>query len=131
MRYETLRTYRKSRKIGYWPSEEELDAMSWKERANATRDCQYEVPYTDYTFVDGSLSHMSDGSEDFSVSRGHELTYKTLYGWYGKYNKGGHKVWEEITSIKVNRNVKPALIKMWAQETCLTYKALDIQVRAY
>ena len=127
MRYETLRIYGTSNKIGWWPTEEDYEGLDWKQKAVLRRDCQYEVNYTDYIFVDGEFSHMADGTEDFTVSRISSLTWKDIYLWKGRRQSGGKRWWEKEDTLKVRRGTAPRLIKMYYQQLMFCDYEMDVR----
>lgn len=77
-----------------------------REREIAT---QYEIEYREY---DESGNLVATGTEDFSRERAMQLDTKWVWVWDGKkLNRGGHRSFECMGTVKINLNSKAEVMK--------------------
>lgn len=83
MQYELIRVYK-------WFQKECLNPKA------DYKDRYYEVPYFEYSIIDGEMYPHQSGTEDFTYDRLKSMRGYAVKTWNGEsYNKGGHKWWDD------------------------------------
>lgn len=115
------------RVVNTWSHWTEIDVRNpWTgklEKRNAVKEYQWEVAYTEY-YSDGTVAAV--GTEDFQKPRYNDLIEAHMQVWKGKLNRGGHKVWETMKTVKYirgNGRMVKALAREWYPN------AMEIKIR--